>query len=70
MKAWAASQNTGVSWVFTKTGLGKGPMDGLSWGIKRVVEDLISYNSNGVKKEYWAIVGISSWTGKHYHCHI
>ena len=26
MKAWAVSQNTGVSWVFTKTGHDKGPM--------------------------------------------
>ena len=42
MKAWAVSQNIDVSWVFTETGHGKGPMDGVGGGIKRVVKDKIS----------------------------
>ena len=48
MKAWAVSQNVDVSWVFTETGHGKGPMDGIGGGIKRVVKDTISYNPNSV----------------------
>ena len=48
MKAWAVSNKIDVSWVFTETGHGKGPMDGVGGCIKRVIKDTISYHPNSV----------------------
>ena len=48
MKGWAKQSGINLTWVFTETGHGKGPMDGVGRGIKQTVHDTIAYNPNAV----------------------
>ena len=48
IKVWAKTNNINVIWVYTETGHGKGPMDGVGASIKHIVKDTIAYNPNGV----------------------
>ena len=43
IKQWAVKNGIDVIWVFTETGHGKGPMDGVGAAIKSKVKDTISY---------------------------
>ena len=48
MKEWAKQSGINLTWVFTESGHGKGPMDGVGSGIKQTVHDTIAYNPNAV----------------------
>ena len=43
-KNWAVKNQIDVYWIYTETGHGKGPMDGVGSGIKKTIKDTISYN--------------------------
>ena len=51
MKDWAVSNKVEFTWVYTESGHGKGPMDGVGSGIKRAVKDTISYRPNDVIRD-------------------
>ena len=48
MKQLAKNNKTVVYQIFTETGHGKGPMDGLGACIKQTVKSTITYNPNGI----------------------
>ena len=48
MKACAVMNDINLTWVFTETGHGKGPMDGVGGSLKKVIKDTIAYHPNGV----------------------
>ena len=37
-----------IYWIFTESGHGKGPMDGVGSGIKKTIKDTISYNPDAI----------------------
>ena len=47
-KQWAIKSNINVFWIFTETGHGKGPMDGIGAKIKTKVKDTIAFLPNEV----------------------
>lgn len=47
-KNFAIDNGISVYWIFTETGHGKGPMDGVGSAIKRVVKDVIAFNPNKI----------------------
>ena len=47
-KQWAVKSNINVCWVFTESGHGKGPMDGIGAKIKMKVKDTIAFLPNEV----------------------
>ena len=47
-KGWAVSTGIDTTWVFTESGHGKGPMDGVGDAIKRVCKDTICFHPNAV----------------------
>ena len=47
-KQWAVSDKIEIWWIFTETGHGKGPMDGVSGAMKATIKDTISYQPNSV----------------------
>ena len=48
MKVWATKNHIDVYWIYTESGHGKGPMDGVGAGIKQTIKDTIAYNPKGV----------------------
>ena len=48
MKQLAKNNKTVVYQIFTETGHGKGPMDGLGACIKQTVKSTITCNPNGI----------------------
>ena len=48
MKLFAIKFGVELCWIYTQSGHGKGPMDGVGSAVKRVVTDTISYNPNSV----------------------
>ena len=48
MKKWAIQNKVDASWIFTETGHGKGPPDGVGAAIKSVVKDTVAYHPEGV----------------------
>ena len=47
MKQFAKSNKTVVYQIFTESGHGKAPMDGLGACIKQTIKGTITYNPNG-----------------------
>ena len=48
MKEFSKEKKTNIIWIFTETGHGKGPMDGVGAAVKSVICDTLAYNPNGV----------------------
>ena len=47
-KQWAMESKIEVCWIFTETGHGKGPMDGVGGAMKTKIKDTIAYRPNSV----------------------
>ena len=47
-KRFAVKNKIDITWVFTESGHGKGPMDGVGSSIKNDIQDTISFNPNNV----------------------
>lgn len=47
-KHWAIEHKIDVYWVFTESGHGKGPMDGIGGRIKSIIKDTIAYRPDVV----------------------
>lgn len=47
-KLWAVKNKKDVHWIFTESGHGKGPMDGIGAKIKTTIKDTIAYLPNEV----------------------
>ena len=47
-KRFAVKNKINITWVFTESGHGKGPMDGVGSSIKNDIQDTISFNPNNV----------------------
>ena len=47
-KKWAIENNIQIYWIFTESGHGKGPMDGVGASVKHTIKDTLAYNPNEV----------------------
>jgi len=47
-KKYAEEHSCKITWVFTETGHGKGPMDGVGGALKNKIDDVIAYLPNAV----------------------
>ena len=47
MNQWAKNK-ADVYWIFTESGHGKWPINGLGAWIKQTIKDTITYNPNGI----------------------
>ena len=47
-KKWAIDNSIELYWIFTETGHGKGPMDGVGGSIKNMIKDTLAYHPNNV----------------------
>ena len=48
MKVWATKNHIDVYWIYTESGYGKGPTDGVGAGIKQTFKDTIAYDPKRV----------------------
>ena len=47
-KKWAMDNEIQVFWIYTETGHGKGPMDGVGAAVKKSIKDTLAYNPDKV----------------------